>query len=326
MTAGKDIEGSEHPLVSVIVTAFNDQDVVLRALRSLVAQTWKNLEIVVVDDGSTDATRQTVENFDSGMVSCKVIGQENQGLGAARHAGVLHSSGEYVCFLDADDEYAAEKVEMQVQALSGQEGGILFTGAEMREEDGTRRARHAGGGLVEITRKHVEGRVVPAANASLMMRRTDYDSVGGFDPAMRRQCEEDFLLRAFGRGCRSYMLCEPLYIVHEAKGSNRWVYAGRIEYIERLMETAGGVFSAAGPESREIAWLFLNMVVRKLSIGAIRWPWAMRRRLARAFWRSRVSWMAATQAHIALIYAVPFGVSDQGFVLIKRLKRRLLDR
>lgn len=312
-------------LVSVIVTAYNDEGVVARALSSLVLQTWPNIEIVLVDDGSTDATNEIAHDFDPGDRAFKVITKENGGLGSTRHAGAIHASGEYLCFLDADDEYAASKVEKQVKALKDLGRGILFSGALIIEEDGARRSRHATGGLNEITQAHVRGATVPAANASLMMHKADYEAMGGFEPLMRRQCEEDFLLRAFASGYRTYMLCEPLYIVHEAKGSNRWVYAGRIEYIERLMMTAGSTLDAAEPEARDTAWLFLNMVVKKLSLGAIRWPWAVRRKLARVFWQSHLSWMLPTNIHVGLIYLMPLTVSDRVFLLIKRLKRWLLD-
>ncbi len=100
------------PTVSCIVPAFNAERFLRQALDSVFAQTYRPLEVIVVDDGSTDATAAVAEA--AGVV---LLRQENAGFLAARDAGLAAASGEYVAFLDADDLWVADKIERQVAAL-----------------------------------------------------------------------------------------------------------------------------------------------------------------------------------------------------------------
>ena len=107
---------SPRPLVSVIVPAYNAERFLGRALRSGLAQTYPNLEIIVVDDGSTDRTPEVIRSFTDARV--RHLSQPNRGQGAARNLGIRASAGRYVTFLDADDVYLPLKVERQVEFLT----------------------------------------------------------------------------------------------------------------------------------------------------------------------------------------------------------------
>lgn len=116
------------PLVSILIPAFNSQAWIADTLRSAIAQTWENKEIVVVDDGSTDATLKVARAFESQFVL--VVTQSNQGAAAARNAAYGLSRGEYIQWLDADDLLAPDKVAKQMQAASCvQSQRTLFSGA-----------------------------------------------------------------------------------------------------------------------------------------------------------------------------------------------------
>jgi len=103
------------PLVSVIIPAYNSARYISRAISSAIAQTYKDIEILVVDDGSTDRTADIVRSF--GDPRIKYFYQENRGQGAARNNGIRISKGEYVTFLDSDDFYLPEKIDKQVNFL-----------------------------------------------------------------------------------------------------------------------------------------------------------------------------------------------------------------
>jgi glycosyltransferase involved in cell wall biosynthesis len=103
------------PLVSVVVPAYNAERFLARAMRSALAQTYTNLELIVVDDGSTDATVEVIRSFRDPRV--QYLSQPNHGQGAARNHGIMSSAGRYVTFLDADDAYLPAKVQRQVQFL-----------------------------------------------------------------------------------------------------------------------------------------------------------------------------------------------------------------
>jgi len=100
--------------ISAIIPAYNSQDYILDAIHSIQNQTHSVDEIIVIDDGSTDNTQQTLENQISGI---KYIKQENQGPSAARNTGIKAAQGDWIAFLDADDQWTPNKIEKQLIAL-----------------------------------------------------------------------------------------------------------------------------------------------------------------------------------------------------------------
>lgn len=100
----------DRPLVSIIIPVYNGAAYVSEAIRSALGQTYQHIEVIVIDDGSTDGTGRIVQAFcaDSRL---KYFFQENRGLAGARNAGIQKSGGEYVSFLDADDTYYPDKIE-----------------------------------------------------------------------------------------------------------------------------------------------------------------------------------------------------------------------
>jgi glycosyltransferase involved in cell wall biosynthesis len=104
------------PVISVIIPAYRAERWICEAVSSVLSQTWRNLEVIVVDDGSPDATAAVVEGIDDPRV--RLIRQENRGAAAARNRGIDLANGEYIQFLDADDLMAADKLEAQMKALS----------------------------------------------------------------------------------------------------------------------------------------------------------------------------------------------------------------
>jgi glycosyltransferase involved in cell wall biosynthesis len=104
------------PLVSIVIPAFNSCDYIVDAIESALAQTYSSIEVIVVDDGSTDQTRETLNDLaKSGRIHYHF--QPNRGLGAARNTGIRLSQGQYLQFLDADDLISPTKIERQVLLL-----------------------------------------------------------------------------------------------------------------------------------------------------------------------------------------------------------------
>lgn len=104
-----------NPLVSIIIPAYNSAKYLSEAVNSALNQTYTNIEVIVVNDGSTDDTLQVAESLKGEKL--RVFSQKNKGASAARNRGLKEASGEYIQFLDADDLISAEKIEKQLELL-----------------------------------------------------------------------------------------------------------------------------------------------------------------------------------------------------------------
>lgn len=105
----------KQPLVSILIPAYNAQEWIADTLHSALAQTWERIEIIVVDDGSTDRTVAIAQQFESNCV--RVVTQKNQGAAAARNTAFALSRGDYIQWLDADDVLAPDKIARQMEAI-----------------------------------------------------------------------------------------------------------------------------------------------------------------------------------------------------------------
>jgi glycosyltransferase involved in cell wall biosynthesis len=117
--------------VSVVIPVYNGAQTIRRAIDSALGQSWKEREVIVVDDGSTDGTFALLEGYGNRI---RAIHQSNCGVALARNAAIEQAKGDYVAFLDADDEWLPEKLEIQVGVLrSMPDVGVLGGGSEWKK-------------------------------------------------------------------------------------------------------------------------------------------------------------------------------------------------
>lgn len=209
----------ETPLVSVVVPAYNAERFLGRAMRSALAQTYANLELIVVDDGSTDGTADVIRSFQDRRVGH--FSQPNRGQGAARNHGIRVSSGGYVTFLDADDVYLPDKVRRQVAFLeTHQDCQVVFCDALhfYSRRPSTLLARRAAPGSGDIFRDLLRASLI---NPNTMMVAGDILRGGLLFREDRYYPEEwDLCLRLARAGYRFGRQDEPLVVVEIREDSN----------------------------------------------------------------------------------------------------------
>lgn len=196
------------PSVSAVITAYNSDATIAEAVRSFLDQTFRDLEIIVVDDGSTDATRSTVERFGPAV---RYVHQPNGGSAQARNHGLQLARGKYVAFLDGDDVSLPRRLELQVAALEehpkvGLIYGNIFlmdaSGGNLRLRRGT--GRYLSGSLTRALA--VKNMVV---FSTITARRDLLRGIGGFDETIRSSEDWDMLVR-LSRQCEFLYIDEPL--------------------------------------------------------------------------------------------------------------------
>ena len=121
----------DEKLVSVIIPAYNIEDYIGRCLDSIISQTYKNLEIIVVDDGSRDHTGEILDNYAKKDRRIKVIHKENGGVSSARNKGIEAAEGDYIGFIDGDDLIESEMYKILVDLLEEENADIAHCGYQM---------------------------------------------------------------------------------------------------------------------------------------------------------------------------------------------------
>jgi glycosyltransferase involved in cell wall biosynthesis len=206
------------PLVSVIIPAYNAARFLGSAVSSALVQTYPRLEVVIVDDGSTDATGGIADSYGDGVV---VVHQPNGGLAAARNAGILAASGEVITLCDADDHLLPRHVERHVESLLSS-GGKTWVASPvwLLSDEGVKRprlpfymGRPQGDEQLDA---FLAGNFVPIFAS---FTRAMYDEVGGFDKEFSC-CEDwDFWLRSAMAGWRVVLGDEPTGLYRLSAGS-----------------------------------------------------------------------------------------------------------
>jgi glycosyltransferase involved in cell wall biosynthesis len=179
--------------VSVIIPTFNRSRKLLRALHSVMKQTFRDYEIIVVDDGSNDDTYQALKSCLT-MIQY-VRKQVNQGVSAARNSGIRRASAPWIAFLDSDDYWLKDKLSVQMQYIERNPGTLVCQTEEIWIRDGRRvnpRTRHKkqSGDIFERSLK-----LCLVSPSSVMLKRSLFDEIGLFDEMLPVAEDYDMWLR-----------------------------------------------------------------------------------------------------------------------------------
>ncbi|MGD9365350.1 MAG: glycosyltransferase family A protein [Desulfobacteraceae bacterium] len=187
-----DVKSNPYRVVSVILPTHNRYAYLGRAIDSVLSQTFQHYELIVVDDGSTDATPDLLSGYGDQI---KVIRQRNQGVSAARNKGIRSASGEYIALLDSDDYWLPEKLEKQVTFFKAHPDARICQTQEIWIRNGKRvnpKKRHQkySGMIFEKTLP-----LCLVSPSAVMIRKTLFNEVGGFDEALPACEDYDLWLR-----------------------------------------------------------------------------------------------------------------------------------
>lgn len=201
-------------LVSVIIPCFNVEDYIEECLISVINQTYKNIEIIVVDNNCTDGTIQKATNFSyTKKIEISIIGEQNQGLSFARNAGLKFSKGEWIQFLDADDLLLPDKIEHQINLIDINVDLIAAATIERNTD-----------GLEFILKPHdntlyglIAGYRNVGSSGSNLWRKSILCSLNGFDTEQMSSEEIDMMFRIYTTGGFILNDIEPKTIIRKRR-------------------------------------------------------------------------------------------------------------
>lgn len=212
-------------LISCIITSFNSDEFIAEALNSIKEQTYKNIEIIVADGGSTDNTRGIVEKFNSGI---KFFTRENTGPATTRNLGLRNARGNYIAFLDADDLWHPKKLEKQMNYFDENPGTDLcityaemFWSQELKEEK-------------DFYKDHLRTKPIPGyATTTLLAKKSVFRKTGEFNDNFWFSDATDWFIRVKELGLKLKVIEEPLtfHRMHESNLTKRRSDESRDEFL-----------------------------------------------------------------------------------------------
>jgi glycosyltransferase involved in cell wall biosynthesis len=231
------------PAISVIVPAYNAEKTILKTIESVQQQTFSDFELIVINDGSTDQTLEQIGTVDDPRL--KVFSYSNGGLPTARNRGISHTNGEFITFLDADDLWTADKLELQLTALQQHsEAGVAYSWTYYMDEQGE--SVHASVPVFfqgNVYANLLMGNFLDSGSNPLI-RREAIESVGEFDSTLK-SCEDwEYWLRLAARW--SFVVVPKAQIFYRQTSG---AMSSKIEVMEKyhliVLERA---FQSAPPE------------------------------------------------------------------------------
>jgi len=252
--------GNPNPSVSVIIPTYNRGWTLRAAVDSVLAQTYRDFELIVVDDGSTDDTAEILQSYGPDI---QVLRQANAGVSAARNTGVRSAKGAFIAFLDSDDRWRPDKLGVQVDFFASHPEAVICQTEEIWIRKGQR---------VNPKKVHQKpsGRIFKASLAlclvspsAVMLHKALFDEIGGFDETLPACEDYDLWLRVSAR-YPVHLVQTPLIIKNGGHADQLSRMSGldryRIKAIEKILAT--GELSA---DRRRAA---IEMLLKKAAIYA----------------------------------------------------------
>lgn len=221
---------SKNPLVSIIIPTHNGSGFLSRAIESAIKQTYPNIEIVVVDDNGEGTeeqikTKKVIESFGSNKNLKYYTYEKNINASHARNVGIKNAKGNYIAFLDDDDELLPDKIKLQIDCFNQKDNsyGACYTDYKVSR-----------GQYTEVSKEKREGKLFFEAltrnlyvcgGSNLMVRKDVFDEIGGFDEAFKRNQDLEFLVRILEKYKIAHVNGYQLIIHLEDRGDRKKTYS-----------------------------------------------------------------------------------------------------
>jgi glycosyltransferase involved in cell wall biosynthesis len=198
----------DSPTVSIIIPTYNRASFLRKAIQSVLQQTYRNFEIIVVDDGSTDDTLESIGEMHNRVT---YLYQAHKGRSAARNYGIQVSKGEYIAFLDSDDQYLPQKLELQIKFLENNPSlGMVYSWSLAIDEEGKE--------LPFLFKGNLSGWIYPQllfswpiTTPTVVVRSDVIEQIGGFSEELDLWEDDDLwrrIARSYPIGCQRQPLCK----------------------------------------------------------------------------------------------------------------------
>jgi glycosyltransferase involved in cell wall biosynthesis len=245
---GQDLAAFE-PLVSVVIPVYNRAPLIARAIASVLAQSYRRFEIIVVDDASTDELAAALAAIADPRLRC-IAHPSNRGAAAARNTGIAAARGEFVAFLDSDDVWYPEKLAFQVAAMRDQPPDVVgHVCAYDCIKAGYKPRQIAPNWLDQAFSRAVLFGCTCGPGTTLLCRRAAFADVGPLDEELRRHEDWDWLLRLAGKGYRLLASARALARVEvEAQPRRRDIDAA----LQRIIDRHHAMVAGQGVSARRI--------------------------------------------------------------------------
>ncbi|HGY56247.1 MAG TPA: glycosyltransferase [Caldithrix abyssi] len=281
---------NDEKLVSVVMAAYNAGPYIEDAIESVLAQEYRNVELLVVNDGSTDDTEKRVQKYLNNS-KVKYFAQQNLGQAKAKNKGIREAKGTYIAFLDADDKWTPDKLSQQIPCFDKSEKiGVVFTNFALMAEDGTI--------LGSTDRKFYSGNLTArllienvVTGMSSVVKRECFDKVGLFDESLPMGIDYDLWLR-ISVHYEFFFLDKVLYLYRQWPGQmshkHRDRYKNAIRIMQKFLDNNPGLLDKkvvneawahtyvgignAVFEKEQKRWEALRNYLKAMGYNAVYWP------------------------------------------------------
>lgn len=307
---------NHRPIVSIITPTYNSAKYLPRAVTSALNQTYPDLELIVINDGSTDDTQEILKPYFKDK-RLKYFYQSNRGIASARNLGIEKSSGRFIAFLDADDEFLPTKIERQLKTLKEKpDYGVCYSDILHFYDTNPRKFFHhrysyPSGNLFEpLLKKQF---INPL---SVFVRREVIEKYGLFDETLRHTEDWDLWLRWAWAGVKFYYLNEIL-AYYLATGANKM---SRLEHEPGMKENSLKAFIKIQNKLNfeDQKKYHFDKIIKKLKAKTIlAYLMLGDKNSARRFAKDLIFWKF-------MIFAIPKKIWQFSLVLTRKIKHRLL--